>query len=272
MKDLITINETNLRIRPSAIDTFNQCSFQWAKVFLEGITTIPNSRAAIGTGVHAGVETMWNDAIRSGKKDPYVDGMVDAGVEAFDEELKLGNMRFDDGEDQNSCHMEIVQGINCYVDNLVDFLDIPTAVEKRFTVPISNHPLVQDISGTVDYIAPGRIDDVKTSKRKPSVANYKTQQSIYRFLAEENGHPVTHNMIQGVVFTKTPQAMILEADIDVQQAKNVVNSLLDTLRVAAEGSVPLDVLFRCNPKYYLCSNKYCTLYGSCPATKRHSPK
>ena len=83
-----------------------------------------------------------------------------------------------------------------------------------------------------------------------------------------NGHPVTHSMIQGIVFTKAPQAMILEAVVDVPQAKANVNLLLDTLRIATKDIMPMEVLFRPNPKYYLCSEKYCSLYGSCPATLR----
>lgn len=263
----IIINNTDLRIRPSAIDTFNQCSYQWGKVFLEGQTTIPNSRAAIGTGVHKAIETMWTESIKLGKKEAYVDGMVDAGIESFNEELQKG-MQYNDGETVDTCHKEIHIGVEAWTENLLPFLDIPTAVEQRFTLPIADHPLVKDLSGTVDYITNGRIDDVKTSKRKPVPANYKTQQSVYKILAEHNGHNITHSMIQGVVFTKAPQAMILDAAIDVDQAKYSVNLLLDTLEVVAKDIIPIETLMRPNPKYYLCSEKYCTLYGSCPATKK----
>ena len=268
---MIKINNTNIRLRPSSIDSFMTCPFQWAKVFLEGVTSIPSSRAAIGTGVHKAIEVMWKDAMLSKKKDPYVDGMVDAGIESFNEEAKKG-MTYNADEDVNTCHQEISIGVNTYVDNLIDFLDIPTAVEQRFTVPIANHPLVADISGTVDYIAPGIIDDVKTSKRKPTVQNYTTQQSIYKYLAEENGHIITSQRIQGVVFTKAPKAMLLEASVDVEGAKIAVNTLLDTLEYAAKDLIPMELLFRCNTKHYLCDDRYCALHGSCPATKRHSIK
>ena len=267
----IKINNTNIRLRPSSFDNFNQCSYQWAKVFLEGVTTIPSSRAAIGTGVHKAIEVMWQESMAHNVKEVNTDMMVNAGIESFDEEAKKG-MTYNTDETANTCHKEINIGVDAFVENLVPFLDIPSAVEQRFTVPIADHPLVADISGTVDYLAPGRIDDVKTSKRKPTVANYKTQQSVYKYLAESNGHPVEHSMIQGVVFTKVPQAMILEAAIDIPQAKAVVNSLLDTLEYAVKDVIPLEVLFRPNPKYYLCSEKYCSLYGNdCPATHRYVP-
>jgi len=267
----IAINNTDLRIRPSSVDNFSTCAYQWGKVFLEGVTTIPSSRAAIGTGVHKAIETMWTDAMAHNKKDAYIDGMVDAGIESFDEESKKG-MQYNDGEDKDTCHKEIHIGVETYVENLLPFLDIPKAVEQRFTLPISDHPIVTDISGTVDYLGENIIDDVKTSKRKPTPASHKTQQSIYKILAEHNGHNIIHSRIQGVVFTKVPQAMILDAVIDIDAAKASVNGILDTLEYVTKDLMPIELLLRPNPKHYLCSEKYCTLYGSCPATKKHIPK
>jgi len=267
----IKINKTDIVIRPSSVDSFQQCSYQWAKVFLEGRMSIPSSRAAIGTAIHKGVEVFWAEAIQRGIKDPNSDMMYDAGIEAFKEEAKKEGMSYNEGETVDTCNKEIVAGTQAFIDDLVPFLDIPTAVEERFTIDISGHPIVKAISGTVDYIAPGRIDDVKTSKRKPTVANFVTQQSIYKLLAEENGHPVNHSMIQAVVLKKVPDCHILELEPNIDQAKYLVNHMLDTIRVAAADIVPIETLFHCNTKYYLCSPKYCALHGDCPATKKHVP-
>jgi len=261
----IQINNTELRIRPSAIDSFQQCSYQWAKVFLEGIPSIPNSRAALGTAIHKAVEVMWLEAIEHNEKDPNIDVMVDAGVESFKE--TANDVQYDKDEDINTINKEIVLGTNAFVDDCLPFLDIPEATETRFTMKITDHPLVKELSGTVDYIAPGRIDDLKTSKRTPQPSSYTTQQTIYKLLAEHNGHKIDRNMIQGVILTKKPKGVILELEPDVPRAKALVNNMLDVLHVAANDMVPLDVLFRCNTKYYLCSRKYCNFYGSCPATK-----
>lgn len=267
----IKINRTGICLRPSAIDTFQQCGYQWAKVFLEGGTAIPNARAAIGTAIHKGIEVMWNDAIASKKKDPNITMMQDAAIEEFQEVAKEG-LRYDNGEDSNTAEKEVAGGTQAFVEDCVPFLDIPEAVETRFEIAISGHPIVSSVGGTVDYLGKGILDDVKTSKRTPTTANYKTQQSIYRHLAEANGHPIKHNRIQGVVLTKKPKGTILDMEVDVDQAKYIVNSLLDTLEIAAKDIVPIDTLFRCNTKYYLCSAKYCAFYGSCPATKKVQTK
>lgn len=268
----IKINNTGIVIRPSSVDSFQQCAYQWAKVFLEGVNSIPSSRAAIGTGIHKGIEVMWQEAIDRKLKDPNVDMMFDAAIEAFNEESKKEGMSYNDGETVNSCHKEITLGTQAFVDELVPYLDIPSATEQRFTLNISGHPVVNALSGTVDYIAAGRIDDVKTSKKKPVVSNYVTQQSIYKLLAEHNGVIVDHSMIQSVVLKKEPACHILELEPNVPQAKYLVNNILDTVEAACNEVAPMEVLFKCNTKYYLCSPKYCNMHGSCPATKKHIPE
>ena len=55
-------------LRPSSLDGGIQCPQQWYRVFILGGTSIPNSRAAIGTAIHKGVEEMWNDSIKAKTK------------------------------------------------------------------------------------------------------------------------------------------------------------------------------------------------------------
>lgn len=262
----IKINQTDICIRPSSIDSFQQCAYQWAKVFLEGKTSIPSARAAIGTGIHKGIEVMWNEAIVAKKKDPNETMMIDASIDAFHEEGQKGLM-YDSGENSSTAEKAIKGGIKAYIEDCVEWLDIPEAVEVRFEVPIANHPVVKAVGGTIDYLCNGLLDDVKTSKRKPTTSNYTTQQSMYKYLAEENGQHIEHNRIQGIVLKAKPEGMILDLETNVEQAKYIVNTILDTIELATQDLVPIDQLFRCNTKYYLCSPKYCTFHGSCPGTK-----
>lgn len=255
-----------LIIRPSSIDNFMQCPHQWKRVFLDGETSIPSARASIGTAIHKAAEVIWTDAIQSKKKDANLSMATDAAMEAFKEEEQLG-LSYDLGEDRNTAAVEIVRGTEAFVDDIVPYVSIPEAVEERYTLEIKNHPIVSALSGTVDYIGDGVIADVKTSKRKPTVANYTTQQSIYKILANANGKNVKHNQIHGVILKKAPEGTVLEADIDEARAKASVNSLLETLEVYDKDIAHPDVLFRGNPKYYLCSPKYCAFYNSCKFVK-----
>lgn len=263
----IKINKTDITLRPSSVESFLGCAYQWGKVFLEGVITIPSSRAAIGTGIHKSVESMWTEAIERGIKDPNTGMMFDAGIEAFQKEAKNDRMSFNDGETKNSCEKEITNGVQAYVDDVLPYLDIPTFVEQRYSMPIK-HPIVKRISGTVDYIKENeRIDDVKSSKRKIPETGHRIQQSIYKMLAEHNGQKNVRNYIQGVILTKKPYGTIHELVTNVEEAKWAVNGLLDAIECAVDEVAPMEILFRPNPKHYLCSVKYCALFGSCPATK-----
>ena len=103
--------------------------------------------------------------------------------------------------------------------------------------------MVENLSGTVDYINKDSIADVKTSKRTPSPANYVTQQSIYKLLAEANGQIVKHNLIQGVVLKAKPEGTILTLEPDVERAKFSVNTILDVTDVFSQQIVHPDILF-----------------------------
>lgn len=261
----IKVNNEDIRIRPSSVDNFFQCGFQWGKVFLEGVTTIPNARAAIGTSVHKAVETMWQESMQKGDLSINLSTMTDAAMDAWKEEKQKG-MVYDTGENENTAFAEIIKGSEAYAEDIAPYAEIPYAVEEFFKVDLQ-HAFVKEIGGTVDY-RHDLIADTKTSKRKPTPANYTTQQSLYRFLAEANGKKVKGNLIHGVVFNRHgAEGTILPLISNVPQAKSLVNMMLDKLDVVAKDIVPIETILTPNPKYYLCSPKYCSLYGNgCPAT------
>jgi hypothetical protein len=250
-------------LRPSSLDEFAQCPQKWLRSFIGGEQGYVNSRAAIGTAIHAGVEEMWNDSIRAKTKISSIGSMADAAMEAWKEEEQKG-MRYDANESQGTCAKEILTGMNTFVDDIVPWVDIPTEVEARFTVKI-DHDMVEGISGLMDYVNTdlGIISDVKTGKRKHQVSNSSTQQSIYRYLVEENGIKVNYSTIQNVVLKAKPEGHVMECMINIPKAKSLVNTLLDTLDVYNKDVVDPDILFRGNSKYWLCSPKYCAFYNTC---------
>jgi hypothetical protein len=258
MTDTIKLNNTGIRIRPSAIENFYTCPYQWGKVFLEGVTTIPNARAAIGTGIHKAVEELWTDAKRTGKKDANIGKLADVATESFKEESQKG-MRFDEGENVNTAIVEMIKGTEAFIEDIVPFTQIPDAVESFVSVAIE-HPIVSEIGGTIDYLHGNTIADVKTSKRKISASKYTTQQSTYKYLAEANGHKIEHNLIQGVVLKAKSEGTILTLEPRVDEAKARINMILDTLDLIAEDVAPIDLILRPNPGHFLCDPKYCSLY------------
>lgn len=272
MKSKIEINNTDLVIRPSSIDSFLGCSYQWARVFLTGETSIPNARAAIGTAIHRGVEVMWRDAMKINNKDiMHLSSAQDAAVEEFEKETSNG-VSYDEDENFNTATKEVVAGVSAFLEDIVPFAEIPDEVEVRYTIPIEDHVLVKALSGTLDYRVTDTIADVKTSKRKATPSSYEIQQSLYRTLVKANGIAVNHNLIQNVVLTKVPNGQILDMPTNEDKAKTIVNNLLDTLTVLASDLIKPELLFRGNPKYYLCSEKYCAFYNDCMFTKGENPE
>jgi hypothetical protein len=161
---------------------------------------------------------------------------------------------------------EIVKGAQSFIEDIVPFCDIPDGVEQFYKVDLE-HPIVKELGGTLDYIAGGVIADLKTSSRKPVVSKYKTQQSIYQYLAEANGRKIHEMQIQSLIMKATPEGAILPIDTDVNQAKALVNSMLDVLELVAKDVAPIETLLRGNPGYMFCSPKYCGQYEVCPFVK-----
>jgi len=255
-------DEEKITIRPSAVDTFSNCSRQWAMTFLGGVSSMPGARAAIGTAIHAAVEQEWREAIATKVKNFNVSAMADL-AEAELIEMDQQGLNYDFGENLATATGTAAQGVRVFAEDIVPFTDIPVAVERRYSMDL-DHPVAARLSGTVDYISDDTIADVKTSKRKPVPQSYSTQQSIYKMLAEHNGRTVNHSMIQGVTLKAKPEGHILEMTIEPEKAKVAVNTVLDVTEVFHKQVVSPDVLFRGNPKYYLCSVKYCALYATCP--------
>ena len=254
---------SKIRIRPSSVNTFVNCPFQWAKVFLEGKRTIPGARAAIGTAIHKGVEEGWKEAKILQKADFNLSMVTDAAIDEFAKLDEEDELMYDDGEDLNTANHVIKTGLEAFSDDIVPFTDIPDKVEHEIVMPIA-HDVVDELGGTIDYLHNNTIADVKTSKRKPTTANHVLQQTIYKILAEYEGYNIKSNLIQAVALTKKPSGYILQLDTDENKTRFILNSLLDTLKAFNDGVDPA-VLFRGNPSYYLCSPKYCTLYKSeCP--------
>lgn len=266
----IKINNETIRIRPSAVDSFYGCAYQWGKSFLEGLSSIPNSRAAIGTAIHAGIEASWREAMPKKKAEHNLTMMTEAAMASWENETHDG-VSFGDDETAGTCAREIIGGIEAWKEDIAPFVPVPQAVETFFKIDIDN-PIVTELGGTIDYLGNGVIDDVKTSKRKVTTGSYDTQQGIYKFLAEQNGHKIEHSRLQNVVLTKNPNGQILTIEPDVSKAKALVNGILDTMTIVAKDIVPIELLLRGNPKYMFCSEKFCAHYDTCPWVRGEVPE
>ncbi len=265
MKNYLQVNVNEMRIRPSAVSGHYECAFKWAKQFLEGVDGPTNIRAAIGTGVHASAEQFWEDVKPREDVETYsLSAMVDRGVAALDEEIKKGVDFGSDGENRDSAIKLISKGALAFAEDIAPFTPMPEFVEEYFEVPL-DHWFVTAVGGTVDYYGAKTVSDIKTSSRKPTASSHVVQQSIYRYLVEANNHEVAANTIQGITLGKSKvEGNTLPLQTNVEQAKFMINGILDKLDIMQQDMVPRHVLFQGNPKSYLCSEKWCPNFKTCP--------
>lgn len=255
-----------ITIRPSGLATFVSCPRRWYDRHILNLPSPNGVRAIMGTSIHAGAEAMWKEAIKSqDKSNPNIGMMTDVAVEAYDNKVKNnseGEIFYGDLDDELARN-GVVEGVKAFVKDVVPFTPIPLAVEIRVTREI-DHCIVKNISGTIDYLAKDTIADIKTSSRKIVPSRAILQQSIYKFLALGEGYDIKRCLIQSVILGKRKvTGAIDELEVNVDQAKYIVNNLLDRLDALNQGVDP-NLLFPGNHSDFLCSDKYCGSYQACP--------
>lgn len=253
-----------ITIRPSSLSSFLNCPYQWMRVHLYGERTIPSARAVIGTSIHKSAEVMWNEAILTGKKDLNISKAEDIAVAEYEELSKQDAISFDDVDPFDAARI-VASGAKAFMQDIAPITDIPDAVEKRYSFDLGHNIRV---SGSCDYVKDNILGDIKSTKRKPATAHYLLQQSCYAILRDMNNEPTTTALIQAVVFGKETRGEVIELELDKAKAKYVVNHMAEKIKIWKQDVVDEKMLFGCNTEWYLCSPKYCSLHGKCPATKR----
>jgi hypothetical protein len=240
-----------VRIRPSGVSSFYNCPLQWKLTHLDGLKSIPNSRAMIGTAVHKVAEITWKEAIESGAKDLNESKSTDIASETF-KELDKEGMKYNGFDTFESCQKEAIEGAKCFTREIAPKEAIPKAVEKFYSIDLQNG---FEIAGSVDYVGVDMIADLKTTRKKATPNNYLLQQSIYAVLSGAK-----ECKIQNIVLKKKPESHILPLEHNIKYTKKIVNDLITRIKSYQESGNSL--LFPANPTSCLCSDKYCSFFGT----------
>ena len=278
VKTMINTNEKHKTLRPSSIGSFINCNYQWYNTHIMNVQSIPNARATLGSSIHKSAEVIWLDAINKGKKDLNLTMAVDAAVEEYHELLKLDDPQFDDNENKDTIEKEVIQGTTKWVEDIAPNVDIPIAVEKFYETPVDN-PIFTRVAGSIDYVGANSIHDIKTSRKKPTLKNYDLQQATYAILREKNGETIDTIKIQSVILGKKEiKAEVYDLIQDStdhfktiedikKQTKYIINNILQKSKLLQSDKIDPKIIFTGNPNSFLCSNKYCALYDTCPFVK-----
>ena len=255
-------NDGKLILRPSMLQQFLGCPFQWYQAALRENFQRPAAAAVAGTSLHKGAELGYKDKIATGNLPP-LSFLTDVVAEKWKELNEKQDLEYSKGEDYYTYENDLIKGMKDYYEDLMPLTD-PIAVEKRYTIKI-DHPVFKAISGTLDIILDRGVVDLKHTKRKTTADRYVLQQSTYTLLRKQNGEVSNYNEIHNVIRGKGVERLALKAK--EEYARSVINTILDVTEKFWETGDPL--LFRGTNKYayYLCSKDWCGYYKQCPYQK-----
>lgn len=257
-----TLLETNY-LRPSSIEQFARCPYQWYLVHILGKKRPPAAAARAGNALHIGAEKAYEDKIKTGAVPPksYV---LDVAAEAWEKINEEEELVYQRGETADVYKDQIVVGMGVYYDNAIETVT-PTAVEKRYSVSI-NHPIFTHISGTLDIVLEKGIADIKFTKRKTTATHYIIQQSIYAWLRNENNEPTSilelHNVIRG-----TDKFYLIGMQPKIKYALFWLDKLLHTTEQFHKTGDESLFLGSTPTSNYLCNKNWCGFWDECPWVK-----
>lgn len=252
-------NEGKIILRPSSLQQFLGCPFQWVQAQLLGDFQRPAAAATAGTSLHKGAEVGYTDKIKHGQLPP-VSFLTDVVAEEWRRLNEEQDLVYGKDEDYHTYESELVSGMKVYYKDIMHDTN-PIAVEKRYTIPL-DHPIFEAFSGTLDIVLERGIVDLKRTKKKTDPSKYTLQQSSYTMLRRANGEESNFNEIHNVVGGKSAERLALMPKVDY--AKYIVNQILDTTEEFWNTGNPN--LFRGTNShaYYLCSAAWCGYYSKCP--------
>lgn len=233
-------------------------------------TILGHPGAAIGVGVHAAAATMLRAKAETGELPP-VSVTDDAGIEALRERIADGVVFDRQIANLNDAEKQVRRMSNTYRYDIAPQVN-PIHVEERFEAPVpyTRYPLI--LSGQADTVArePELVRDLKTGRRSA----HRPQLGAYGLLSRTMGLD-----IKGVAEDFIPRVSLKQPQPDAetyhhdlagceQAAVAVLKHMDATLDTFLNGDDERHIqvgepwAFPANPKSMLCSEKFCSAWGT----------
>lgn len=246
-----------LRIRPSSIGTFLDCSVKFNFNSIEKLQVPKALALAFGIAIHKPLEVNYRQKITT-KQDITTEQMVDEFDKAFETETETVEQEQYQEESKGTVKDIGVRLIKQY--HALHSLKIqPTIVEQRLEAEIEglDNDVTIILTGQLDLVDnQKRLIDHKTTKRAPSEVSqsYVLQQTSYRLLAEVHGIEIAQNNIDYLIKTTLPKIQRFRVETDPDFLNNILAVLIN--------SVKNDVYVP-NRNSMLCSRRYCSYWREC---------
>jgi len=297
-------------LRASSISTYARCPFSFFTKFLHNlpkaierrkqdiptveeaqITRIRYSAAAsLGTAVHTGMETAIRAKIKG--EEPNINTVTIAALKEFETLSTEQDLWFniDKGESKEVMLKQIPDLTKAYVEDILPYIDNPTATEEVYLVNINN-PLLLSIQGSIDVEQENSVRDLKVTGAKAQIKRHLAQLSVYAWIREQNSKSTDRVYIDNIaknskkittaILEDKPKTLYIENVLEhiqyvteqwyesgcIGAGSDLIDLLtnekrkdeLNYLKLLFGGSNPSDD--------FLCNSKWCDSYASCPFIK-----
>lgn len=253
-------------ISNSQISLFTRCPEAWRRRYVEGDKIPPGIALLIGTGVHVGIETNFNQKIES-HSDITPSQLRDAAVAGFESRLAEEGVQLTKNE-QSIGEQGVIGGA---IDVTADLATVhavqvapeyqPTMVEKRVELDLPK--IGKTLVGVIDVADDkDRVTDFKTTGRTPSQddANRSTQLTIYSVLHKhETGRPASEARLEVLTKTKKSQRKLFKTHRDMAD----FNALAARINAIVQ-SIEAGIFPPTEPGNWYCHPKWCGYFNTCP--------
>ncbi len=258
-------------LRPSSIQQFLRCPYQYAQAQLLGNYIKPAAAARAGNALHEAFEEGYNYKLITGEM-PKKDMILNKAEVSWSQLNEEEEIQYKKDETYSKYESDILDGVGTYYDEIMPTIT-PYKVEERFTIKLG-HPQFSAVSGTADLIAKGGLlnssmdlIDYKFTKRATNASHYLLQQNAYTWLARENGIDITSSVLHNVIRPTTRSGVrlgILDIDYKEKYLKLIINKILNSTTEFIENGTGAFTTGSDPVTNYLCGSAWCGYYNDCP--------
>ena len=222
---------------------------------------LPVIGGIVGTSVHKGTELTITSYITTGKHSPVSD-CIDAGIDSVRSEITSGIIWDQTTPTKNDAEQQCKQMINAYCVMVAPQIKPVAVPEKYRQAKIADDVL---FTGSTDIETIEQ--DIRDTKTGYTIKPYQAQQGGYsllrKALLKQNTNRLILDFIPRTSIKKTfpgPSTVEYNVKICEQMAYDIILRIAAAVRKFRSTGNP--VSFPCNPMSILCSEKYCTAFGT----------
>lgn len=280
-----------ISIRASSLGDSLDCPMRWYQRYVgrDVIDTPVNVKATAGTAVHGGAEAFWRTIMERGEI-IHIDDMKRATFEKLtsrleDDGVSIDDVLFDSKQmhDIDSLVERLEVATEEYYNGVVPLAQTvygtPVAVEEEVGILVSDSPVINAITGSIDLLFEDRMVDIKsTSKniviyeedpRNTKATQWLHQLSAYSMLAKafyggslkEDFSFSIHLLLLG---KRNVEFLPMDVGVEDEMALSVIRNLSGKLEILYNNpELSADVMFNRNYQSNMCSPKFCGHYDYC---------